>query len=577
MTTLADKVILSGADNRPPMLEIDMPRKYSELTPAKAIQADCDVKVTNIILQGLPPEVYTLGRKVSFATGTTRTYTPGASGSNPGKQRTVICYNYGQILHEEELEFLVDPGIVEGQATQTVITHNAAYQANDLDAYDSDCDEINTTKVALMANLSHYGSDALFESIEIDRLKQTLSEQIKEKESLMQTVTLLKNDFKKEESRNIDTEIALEKKIKQLDNIVYKRDQSAQTVHMLTKPRFFYDHSTKQALGNTCPSTRIIITAEEPLRKPTALEADTPKPVVTLVYSRKHRKTKINVPVSKPKIIKSISTNKRNPVNLEDPQFLMFHLPLFMNLGTVKFRNDHVVKIKGYGDYQIGNVMILRVYYVEGLGHNLLSVGQFCDSNLEVAFREHTCFIRNLKGASCTQRKVSMVPFVFSIPFVFSWGDNISLDSFLPFILLLVVIVVTVVIVAVILIFVVVEIVGVVIVVAIIGVVIVVMIIGVVVVVVVGGIPSIIKLLFMIIGSFSCYQSFTWPGVPIGIVSICHGYNGKFWNRYEDNGMSDSIKGFVFLGLSPEVYALVNTHKVAKELWERIQMLMQGT
>nr|GEV78923.1 retrotransposon protein, putative, unclassified [Tanacetum cinerariifolium] len=52
----------------------------------------------------------------------------------------------------------------------------------------------------------------------------------------------------------------------------------------------------------------------------------------------------------------------------------------------------------GYGDYQIGNVMISRVYYVEGLGHNLFSVRQFCDSNLEVAFRQHTCFIHNLEG-----------------------------------------------------------------------------------------------------------------------------------------------------------------------------------
>ncbi|GJT37636.1 hypothetical protein Tco_0937501 [Tanacetum coccineum] len=67
----------------------------------------------------------------------------------------------GQILHEEELAFLADPGTEEGQATQTVITHNAAYQVDDLDAYDSDCDELNTAKVALMANLSHYGSDAL--------------------------------------------------------------------------------------------------------------------------------------------------------------------------------------------------------------------------------------------------------------------------------------------------------------------------------------------------------------------------------------------------------------------------------
>ncbi|GJR79321.1 hypothetical protein Tco_0150106 [Tanacetum coccineum] len=66
-------------------------------------------------------------------------------------------------------------------------------------------------------------------------------------------------------------------------------------------------------------------------------------------------------------------------------------------LGTVKSEMIKC-KIMGFGDYQIGNVTILRVYYVEGLGHNLFSVGQFCDSNLEVAFRQHTCFIRNLEG-----------------------------------------------------------------------------------------------------------------------------------------------------------------------------------
>ncbi|GKD77528.1 hypothetical protein Tco_1340149, partial [Tanacetum coccineum] len=98
--------------------------------------------------------------------GTTRTYTPGASGSNFGKQRIdkvllVQAQANGQILHEEELAFLVDPGTAEGQATQTVITHHAAYQADDLDAYNSNCDELNTAKVALMANLSHYSSDVL--------------------------------------------------------------------------------------------------------------------------------------------------------------------------------------------------------------------------------------------------------------------------------------------------------------------------------------------------------------------------------------------------------------------------------
>nr|GEZ57782.1 hypothetical protein [Tanacetum cinerariifolium] len=180
-----------------------------------------------------------------------------------------------QVLHEEELEFLADPGIAETQSTQYVITNNATYQADDLDAYDSDCDEINSTKIALMANLSHYGSDNVAEdnksvneiltaelerykdqvriskernnvdnasdscaqSLEIDNLKHTLSEHLKEKKSLQQMVTVLKNDFQKEESRNIDRELALEKKVKELNNIVFKRNQSAQIVHMLTDPQ----------------------------------------------------------------------------------------------------------------------------------------------------------------------------------------------------------------------------------------------------------------------------------------------------------------------------------------------------
>ncbi|GJR47157.1 hypothetical protein Tco_1315260 [Tanacetum coccineum] len=277
---------------------------------------------------------------------------------------------------EEKIAFLVDPGLLDIQTSQTVITHNAAYQADDLDAYDSDCDELNSAKIGLMANLSRNGSDALtevhnpdnlthdlinqheqimtsseqsndvnqteteitsdsniipysqylsetqqetvqnsnssaqqdvlilsmFEQLntqvmnctnvnleyksankaltteldrykeevkdlkemqnvknsfsgsneqyaEIERLKQTLSEQVQEKDSLMKTVSDLKNDLKMEENRNIDREIALEKKIKQLDNIIFKRGQSAQTVHMMTKSKICYDHSTKQAIG----------------------------------------------------------------------------------------------------------------------------------------------------------------------------------------------------------------------------------------------------------------------------------------------------------------------------------------
>ncbi|GJS15694.1 retrovirus-related pol polyprotein from transposon TNT 1-94 [Tanacetum coccineum] len=139
----------------------------------------------------------------------------GASGSNTGKPRTVICYNCkgeghiakqctkpkrkrdetwfndkvllvqaqagGQALTEEEIAFLADPGLPDVQTSQTVITQNAAYQADDLDAYDSDCDELNSAKIALMANLSRNGSDALTEVHNQDNLNYDLfnqSEQI---------------------------------------------------------------------------------------------------------------------------------------------------------------------------------------------------------------------------------------------------------------------------------------------------------------------------------------------------------------------------------------------------------------
>ncbi|GKE41525.1 copia protein, partial [Tanacetum coccineum] len=361
MTTLADKSLLSGGDNKPPMLEkhlydswksimelymmnrphgrmilafvekgplvwpiitvdgVTKPKEYTELTPAETIQADCDIKAINIILQGLPTEIYALvsqhhvakdiwekirllmqgtsltnkfvtdvklvkdlhttnvdqihahleqherhanevrlmherssdplalvashqmtqspyqsrqhsyqnsqhqqfvsphqsshtGETNSYVAGTTSTFTPGASGSNLGKQRIVTCYNCkgeghvskqctkprrkrddiwfkeklllvqaqasGQILHEEELAFLADLRIPEAQATQTVITQNAAYQADDLDAYDFDCDELNTAKVTFMSNLSHYGLDTLAEVHNHDNVNNNMINQV---------------------------------------------------------------------------------------------------------------------------------------------------------------------------------------------------------------------------------------------------------------------------------------------------------------------------------------------------------------------------------------------------------------
>nr|GEZ42890.1 hypothetical protein [Tanacetum cinerariifolium] len=140
-------------------------------------------------------------------------------------------------------------------------------------------------------------------------------------------------------SKSVKTSV--KRKVWKPTGIVFK------TVGCIWKPT----GRTFTLVRNVCPLTRIATSTIVPPREPIPIVKSTDKPAVTLMF-----------------------------------------------LGTVKFGNGHVAKIMGYGDYQIGNVIISRVYYVEGLGHNLFSVGQFCDSDLEVAFRQHTCFIRNLDG-----------------------------------------------------------------------------------------------------------------------------------------------------------------------------------
>nr|GFC73708.1 hypothetical protein [Tanacetum cinerariifolium] len=136
------------------------------------------------------------GRQNHMSAGSSRPSASGPGGTS-GRQRVIVCYNCkgeghmakqctkpkrkrdeewfkdkvllvqaqanGQVLQEEELEFLADLGTAESLTNQTIVTTNAAYQADDLDAYDSDCNEINSAKVALMENMSHYGSDNLAE------------------------------------------------------------------------------------------------------------------------------------------------------------------------------------------------------------------------------------------------------------------------------------------------------------------------------------------------------------------------------------------------------------------------------
>nr|GEW20328.1 hypothetical protein [Tanacetum cinerariifolium] len=480
-------MILESAENGPllwPTVEengVTRPKKYSELSATEAIQADCDVKATNIILQGLPPEVYALvsNHKVAkelweriqlLMQGTSLTkqerecklydefdkfaykkeeslrdfylrfslilndmniynmklheyhanevrlmhegnsdplalvanhqmtkspyqthqqsyqhnqFQPQVSsfqssqfGSpyhssqyeshaqtstalsitypsndfpssvyhnvyNPSSSNPQVKYapsvhqqsdfsqpDIGLVVPVFQKGFLADPGIAEAQSTQYVITNNVAYQADDLDAYDSDCYEINSTKIALMKNLSHCGSNNLDEiltaelerykdqlrilkegnnkdnasvscaqSLEIGHLKHTLSEHLKENESLQQMVTLLKNDFQKEESRNIDRELALEKQLKtklydgsviqKTNNIVIRDSEETLMLEDESRSKMFQkqkDPMMSKKKVNTKPNS---VNSEKPnlSSRPTIVEVPNELPKVSMVNS----------------------------------------------------------------------------------------------------------------------------------------------------------------------------------------------------------------------------------------------------------------------------------------------------
>nr|GEV21997.1 integrase, catalytic region, zinc finger, CCHC-type, peptidase aspartic, catalytic [Tanacetum cinerariifolium] len=327
----------------------------------------------------------------------------------------------GQILHEEELAFLADLGIPEGQATQTVITHNAAYQADDLDKYESNCDELNTAKVALMANLSHYGSDALAEVHNPDNVDNHMinhvvqvipsSEQSNVVNHSETEITSDSNIIPYSQSTKVEVPKKLPKvsmvntslkKLKHhLDgfNVVVKERTTATALtegtdnSVSNQSALSFDHyfelnklkaqsqkkdtvisklkeTIKSLSGNK--NTDKDTSTKVPSRNLISLEIDTPKPIITLVYSRKPRKSKSTDPVSKSKVVQLVLwylDSGYSQYMTEDCSQLTNFVNKF--LGTVKFENDHVAKIMGYDDYHIGNITILRFYYVEGLGHNL--------------------------------------------------------------------------------------------------------------------------------------------------------------------------------------------------------------
>nr|GEU66662.1 hypothetical protein [Tanacetum cinerariifolium] len=285
--TLTEYMILSGADNRPPMLDKDLTKKYAELSATEKIQVDCDMKATNIILQGLPADIYLLvnhhrvakdlwervqllmqGDNLIACLNKAMAFLTVVASSRGDKSKVILV-----LVIKVMLLVLGETMQVNRKGLLTATT----VKTEDLDTYDSDCDDISNAKAVLMANISNYGStviskekankeqnnesvtaelerykkqvktfkqrlnidlssrekmidsqmddmikEKLAQKEQVDSLEQNLSKQIKENESLLQTFIVFKNESKEKENKYMENEIDLDKKINELDNIIFK-------------------------------------------------------------------------------------------------------------------------------------------------------------------------------------------------------------------------------------------------------------------------------------------------------------------------------------------------------------------
>nr|GEY96551.1 retrovirus-related Pol polyprotein from transposon TNT 1-94 [Tanacetum cinerariifolium] len=214
-------------------------------------------------------------------------------------------------------------------------------------------------------------------TIDYDKLKRKLNDALGQlahkdtviKEGLVKKKTKVITDLKLMEEHDIEKMLSMEKKLKFLNEIVYKRSQSIQTIHMMAPKGKAKSVDTKF----NRPSIVRQPNAQQ-IPKPSVLGKPTPfSNSLDRIY---FQKTKL---VSKANVSEGLS----KPVTAQT---------------LTETAKKAFAPILGYEDFVQGNVTINRVYYVEGLNHNLFSVGQFCDADLKVAFRKSTCFVRDLQG-----------------------------------------------------------------------------------------------------------------------------------------------------------------------------------
>ncbi|GJT37519.1 hypothetical protein Tco_0937384 [Tanacetum coccineum] len=363
-----------------------------------------------------------------------------------GQARVVKCYSCqeaqeaGQILDEEQLAFLTDPGIPASQAP-TVIPHNAAFQTEDLDTYDSDCDGLSNAQAVLMANISNYGSNVISKVPNSETyLKYMDNQSVHALQDFEQSPVIDFTDNEISSDSNIipysqylqetqhaniqDTNLqaqqdsmilsVIEQMSEQMINHVnnWEKANKEQNIESITAELERYKERVKtfeQHLNIDLSYQNPFYLKKAQRIKPTLYDGvvisnthvtmhviDDEETLILEEESRSNMFEKAHGLQNVVQIVLWYLDSGCSKHMTGNRSQLMNFVSKF--LGTVRFGNDQIARIMGYGDYQLGNIVISRVYYVEGLGHNLFSVGQFCDADLEVAFWKNTCFIRNLEG-----------------------------------------------------------------------------------------------------------------------------------------------------------------------------------
>ncbi|GJW03030.1 retrovirus-related pol polyprotein from transposon TNT 1-94 [Tanacetum coccineum] len=281
-------------------------------------------------------------------------------------------------IDDEELLFLAGEqgntfdADVDNQPVQDLaLNEDNIFQADECDAFDSDVDDEPTAQSIFMANLSSVGSA---------NPQAGLSNA-----SILSKVHILENAIDHSIQKSLVTEVRAMKAV--FENLEAEVDQNET------------DLRSENSKCVTIPDCKPKVLA--PGRYPIDVEPIPPRlkknQEVHLHYIERLKENVETLPIAPVayKILRALTTRCSKHMTGDRSRLRNFVKKF---IGTVRFGNDHFGAIMGYGDYVIGDSVISRVYYVEGLGHNLFSVGQFCDSDLEVAFRKHTCFVRDLDG-----------------------------------------------------------------------------------------------------------------------------------------------------------------------------------